>query len=351
MTNYSPFRGPERLVRMAQWLIALLFAFFLIRVGAAILADLPLLTKPPQAETFLSTPPITTLEAKLRPLAAERQRLQEQLNSLGQRQEVARQAYESGKASFDTWRAARTATEQSAQNMEVVARARQLDTQLQVRQQLRVEQQALESQRDALQGQVAPMEAQLALLKGQAERRFSRARERAERHVFGLRLLLVGPLLAVAVWQFRRYRTSVHWPFVFGLLIFAIYAFFFELVPYLPSFGAYIRYGVGALLTFVVGRALIRWLQAYLVEKQQEQAAPQEQRQRQIRYEKALQSLSHRQCPSCERQLSAKDGSLPNFCMHCGLVLQLDCPRCAFHHLSFFPYCPSCGLNQGSVNS
>lgn len=343
---YSPSRGPERLVKVAQWLITALFAFFLIKVGGAILADLPSLTTPPQRERFLKTPTIQALESQLRPLENERQGLRQQLNGLRQRQEVARQAYESDKASFDNWRSARSATEQAAQNPEVIARARQLDTQLQRQQQLRGEQQALERQLGRLQEKVAPIEGQLAQLQGQAERRFRQAREWAELQVFGLRLLLVGPLLAVALWQFRRFRSSEQWPFVWGFLIFGLFAFFFELVPYLPSFGAYLRYGVGALLTFVAGRALIRWLQAYLKRKQQEQAAPQEQRQSQIRYEKALQSLSQSQCPSCERRLPAKDGALPNFCMHCGLALQVDCPRCQCHHLSFFPYCPSCGLGH-----
>jgi predicted RNA-binding Zn-ribbon protein involved in translation (DUF1610 family) len=115
-------------------------------------------------------------------------------------------------------------------------------------------------------------------------------------------------------------------------------------VPYLPSFGAYIRYGVGALLTLVVGRSLIRWLNAYLLRKQREQAAPQQQRQRQIRYEKALQSLGRNQCPSCERSLPRQEGLLPNYCMHCGLQLQRHCSGCGSQHLAFFPYCPNCGI-------
>ena len=41
----NPSRGPERLIRSGQWLIALLFAYFLIQVGASLIADLPLLPK------------------------------------------------------------------------------------------------------------------------------------------------------------------------------------------------------------------------------------------------------------------------------------------------------------------
>jgi hypothetical protein len=83
--------------------------------------------------------------------------------------------------------------------------------------------------------------------------------------------------------------------------------------------------------------------------KQAEQAAPQQERQSQIRYETALQTLGRSQCLSCERSLSRSDGQLPNFCMHWGLQIHCDCPRCNHHHLSFFPYCPACGLAASTV--
>ena len=37
--------------------------------------------------------------------------------------------------------------------------------------------------------------------------------------------------------------------------------------------------------------------------------------------------------------------------MHCGLQIQRDCPRCNHHHLSFFPYCPACGLAAPTAES
>ena len=52
----SPSRGPDRLIRIGQWLIALLFAYFLIHVGSSLIADLPLLTKAPRQEQFVDLP-------------------------------------------------------------------------------------------------------------------------------------------------------------------------------------------------------------------------------------------------------------------------------------------------------
>jgi hypothetical protein len=222
----------------------------------------------------------------------------------------------------------------------VIARARQLDGLLRQEQQLRAQRSQLEANLQRAQGELAAPQGQLEQLRRQA-------RQRSELLAFGIRLAFVGPLLLLALWQFRRYRGSDQWPFVWGFLLFGLFAFFVELVPYLPSFGAYIRYGVGALLTLVVGRSLIRWLNAYLLRKQQEQAAPQQQRQRQIRYEKALQTLGRHQCPSCERSLPRQEGALPNYCMHCGLQLQRHCDGCGSQHLACFPYCPSCGLGSG----
>jgi hypothetical protein len=339
----SPSRGPERLVRLGQWLIALLFAFFLIQVGASLIADLPLLSPRPQQVRFLDRAGVARLERQRQPLQQRRDQLREEINRLGERQLLAGQAVEREQTSFDTWRAARSATEQLEQNPEVIARARQLDRLLQQQQDINVERRRLQAQLQVAQKDLLPIEGRIEQLRRQA-------RQRAELLAFAIRLLFVGPLLALALWQFRRFRSSDQWPFVWGFLLFGLFAFFVELVPYLPSFGAYIRYGVGALLTFGVGRSLIRWLNHYLLRKQQEQAAPQEQRQHQIRYEKALQSLGRNQCPSCERNLPLREGTLPNYCMHCGLQLQRGCGACGSHHFACFPYCPSCGQQAAAAS-
>lgn len=333
----SPSRGPERLVRLGQWLIALLFAFCLIQVGSSLIADLPLLSRRQPQERFLDTARAGQLERQLQPLQLRRDRLQGEIERLSERQLLAGEATAREQTSFDNWRAARSATEQAQQNPEVIARARQLDGLLRQEQRLRVQRSQLEADLQRAQGELAGPQGQLEQLRRQA-------RQRSELLAFAIRLAFVGPLLVLALWQFRRYRLSDQWPFVWGVLLFGLFAFFVELVPYLPSFGAYIRYGVGALITLVAGRALIRWLNAYLLRKQQEQAAPQQQRQRRIRYEKALQALARHQCPSCERNLPRQEGTLPSFCMHCGLQLQRHCGACGSQHLACFPYCPSCGV-------
>lgn len=340
----SPTRGPERLVRTGQWLIALLFAFFLNQVGSSLIADLPLLSRPPERARFVDQAQVAALETELSSLNRSRAELQEQQQGLAQRQEEARQAYDSEKSSFENWRAARSATEQGAQNPEVIARARSLDARLAEQRQLEAEGRQLAARMTTLQARIAAPRQRLDRLNQEADARLERARRGAELRAFAIRLAFVGPLLALAIWQFQRFRRSDNWPFVWGFLLFGLSAFFFELVPYLPSFGAYIRYGVGAALTYGLGRSLIRWLNAYLQRKQQEMKAPQEQRQGQIRYEKALQAVNRSQCPSCERNLPPRDGQLPNFCMHCGLQVQRDCRRCGHHHLAFFPFCPACGL-------
>ena len=339
----SPSRGPERLVRLGQWLVALLFAYFLIQVGGAVIADLPLLSKPPGLEQFLDRAEVSRLEAGLSPLESRRQALADQLQAVQRRQEEGQESYDRDKAAFENWRAARAVTAQSDQNPEVISRVRQLDVQLERQRQLSQERQQLQRQLAGVEAAIVPRQRRLAGLRSQADAQLARARQRAELRIFLIRLLFVGPLLALALWQFRRYRGGEQWPFVWGFLLFALFAFFVELVPYLPRFGAYIRYGVGALLTVVVGRALIAWLKAYGQRLQREQAAPAEQRQRAIRYEKALQAISRSQCPGCDRSLPRHDGALPDYCMHCGLQLQRDCPRCSHHNLAFFPFCPSCG--------
>ena len=339
----SPSRGPERLVRAGQWVIAALFAWFLIQVGASLIADLPLLSRAPEASQFRQEAALAAVQSRIEPLQQQSQRLQEELSGLSQRRGVAQENLRRERQSFDTWRAARAVTAQSDQNPEVLQRARQVDALLEQERQLAEQQRQLEQRQQQLNARLAPLQGQQMDLERRGEQAYANARSRHEWIAFLIRLGFVLPVLALSVHLFRRHRGGDQWPFVWGFLLFALYAFFVELVPYLPSFGAYIRYGIGALLTYLGGRALMRWLRAYLRRKQSEQQAPQQERLQQIRYEKALQSLSRRQCPSCERFLSGADAPPPDYCMHCGLRIQTHCRSCDHHHPAFYPYCSACG--------
>jgi len=209
----SPSRGPERLIRIGQWLIALLFAYFLIQVGSSLIADLPLLAKAPQQEQFVDRSRLEPLLAELKPLNQARDDLQGSLEGVRQKEVEAREAYDTDKASFDNWRSARSATEQSGQNPEVIARVRQLDTQLDQQRRLSAERQGLERQLGDLQSRIGGPQRQVDQLQAEAQARWEKARQGAEGRAFGLRLLFVGPLLALAMWQFRRFRGTDQWPF------------------------------------------------------------------------------------------------------------------------------------------
>ncbi|MFZ6754451.1 hypothetical protein ACO0KY_13855 [Undibacterium sp. Dicai25W] len=341
---YTQLRGPERFFRFGQWAIALLFAFFLINVGASLIADLPLLSKSPTPEDFVDHAANQKIELLIAPQRKQILAFENQQRLLTNQLNTSRENYAKDKQSFDNWRAARNSTEQSDQNPEVVAKARKLDVQLQMQQQLEDKIKQIDQQKLVIEENIRPQQQQLADLEVIANRAYETALYKDSLKAFGIRLLFVAPLLAIAIWLFRQHRKSQQWPFVWGYIVFALFAFFFELVPYLPSFGGYIRYGVGAALTFIGGKALIKSLQNYLEKKSLEQAAPQEERKHEIRYEKALESMARGQCPGCDRAIPAIEGVQVNFCMHCGLTTYTKCHACGLRHNAFYPYCPTCGV-------
>jgi hypothetical protein len=94
----------------------------------------------------------------------------------------------------------------------VIARTRQLDTQLDQQRRLSAERQGLERQLGDLQSRIDTPQRQVDQLQAEAQTRWQRARQRAEGRAFVVRLLFVGPLLALAIWQFRRFRGRDQWP-------------------------------------------------------------------------------------------------------------------------------------------
>ena len=129
-----------------------------------------------------------------------------------------------------------------------------------------------------------------------------------------------------------------------GSFCLALFAFFVELVPYLPSYGGYVRYIVGIVLTVIGGRYAIQALQRYLERQKLAEAQPAQTRQREMDYDQAQARMTKNICPGCERTVDMKDGKT-DFCPHCGLCLFDHCGHCSTRKNAFARYCFSCGTS------
>ena len=181
---------------------------------------------------------------------------------------------------------------------------------------------------------------------------------RIELRVFLYRLALTLPLLvlvlvlalALAGWLFAKKRKSTYWPFVWGFIYFALFAFFVELVPYLPSYGGYVRYLVGIVVTVtvLVGRQAIISLNRYLEKQKLAELMPDAQRREELSYDTALTRLAKSVCPGCERPVDLKNPDI-DFCPHCGIGLFDHCRACNTRKSGFAKFCCACGTAGGQV--
>jgi len=335
-------RLSEKWFQRGLWLLALVFAGFLTGLGSAVVGDLPQVEPSLTLETFMDPAATARARAELSAAEAAETRADGAAEQAELKRQVARQASQSSRETFDNWLATRQVTQRPEQDAELMARTRALDElkQSEVTAQAEVDRQA-QAQLDARQAAAAAHQA-LDALEQEAGKRYEVASRSAELRVFGYRLALTLPLLAVAGWLFARKRKSVWWPFVWGFIFFALFAFFVELVPYLPSYGGYVRYAVGIVITVAVGRYAVQALARYRERQQQAEQQPETVRRDELSYDAALTRLAKGVCPGCERPVDLKTPGI-DFCPHCGIGLFDHCGRCAIRKSTFARFCQSCG--------
>lgn len=327
------------------WLVALVFAAFLIGLGGQVVQDLPGVDRQLNLNDFIDNTRAEPLRAQLQKAdqAAQTARLEQQQARL--LRDAAQSNSRNASESFSNWIATRQATQQSDQNVELLKRTQQLDT-LKQRELSAIR--ALEVQdRALLDAEQAADKAQtgLAELQAKAQKRYDAEARRLELQVFLIRLAITLPLLVLAGWLFARKRKTAYWPFVWGFIFFAGFAFFVELVPYLPSYGGYVRYLVGIVLTAIIGRQAIVSLSRYLEKQRAAEQLSSSERQQELGYDAALTLLGKGVCPGCERGVDLKNQNI-DFCPHCGMSLFCKCNTCQTRKSAFTRFCHACGHNN-----
>jgi len=347
----------EKVSRFVLVIVTLVLAGFLIALGNKVLGDVDTWVPAPLQESFVDQAAMTKARAAQASVDKEMGAFTETRALYQKSLDKAQRQYEAQKQSYDDWLQARTTIGSSQEDTEVRGRAKSLDHFRQIQESWQAKIDEVEAQSAGTALKVSEAQARVSQLEAEGQARYTIAMHRYTLKVFCLRLALVLPILALAVVLFLRSRKGRFWPMVWGYGIFSLYAFFMGLVPYMPSFGGYIRLVVGVLLTLLAAFYVIRQLNRYLQKKKEELEASTQDRSASIQEEIALRAFQSHSCPSCERDFLIRKwypkvrqaseirsiDEAPGFCNFCGLPLFGSCQACGHKNFLHFPYCSCCG--------
>lgn len=346
----------ERTSKLVYYSISIILCLFLVLLSNKIIDDLDSTATKPLIEAYEDKFILADLNKKIKPLINELDNLYTKKSSIEKTIATAKANYTNEKQSFDNWVQTRKTLGSPQKDQEVIDRAKKLDEYYIVEQDWRLQLNALQKEIDATEAKQKNLSKSIDKEKEQAEKKYNVALKQYDLKVFLIRLLFVAPILALGIFFFVRYRQHKFWPLYFGFTLFAFYAFFFGLVPYLPSYGGYVRYAVGIILSIGLGYYAIKTIRKYIETKQAELKISTQERAKNVQIQVAEKALENHYCPSCGKDFILKKWEFPfkkgdidtaqlvtDFCRHCGLELFSNCKKCGTKNFAHLPYCSSCG--------
>lgn len=346
----------ERTSKLVNYTISFVLCIFLILLSGKIIGDLDATTTRPEVEFFKNKATLTNLVENANTIQADIDNLYIKKSSIEKTIATAKENYNNEKQSFDNWLETRKTLGSPDKDQEVIDRANRLDELHQIEQNWRLQLNAKQDEIDNKNIELAEVqkliynENEIAYKKHEAELK------KYELKVFLIRLLFVAPILGIGIFFFIRYRRHKFWPLFFGFSLFSFYTFFFGLVPYLPSYGGYVRYTVGIILSVGLGYYAIKSIRKYIEQKKAELKVSTQERAKNVAIEVAVKALDNHYCPSCGKDFLIKKWDSPSknvaddayklvtdFCRHCGLELFSNCKNCGHKNFVHLPFCSSCG--------
>jgi len=347
----------ERTSRMVNYSISTILCVFLILLSNRIIGDLDSTTRRPYSEDFEDKTTLAALDKEMEQQDAELENLNSKKETVEKTISTAKENYANEKQSFDNWLQTRKTLGSPDKDQEVIVRANRLDDFYKVEQEWRVQLNAIQSQIDETEKEMQKIRQSIYSEQSAAYEKFETELKWYDLKVFLIRLVFVAPILALGIFFFIRFRRHKFYPLYFGFTLFSVYAFFFGLVPYLPSYGGYVRYSVGVILSVGLGYYAIKHIRKYVEQKQAELKISTQERAKTIQSATAEKALENHFCPSCGKDFLLRKWEFPaakptdtdmykfttTFCRHCGLELFKNCNNCGTKNFAHLLFCSSCG--------
>ncbi len=357
----------EKTSKLINYLIAIVLCGFLISLSGKLIDDVDEWKERPTVEEFQDQKFLAAKYAETEVLNQKINVLYEKKRTVENTANIAQSNYINAKNSYDNWLQARKTIGSPTEDKEVLKRANELDEYYKTEQEWRKEIALLDDEINELN----KAKDEINLLIGKESNRAYQEQRIAFRKydlkVFLIRLLFILPILLLGIFFIVKFRKHKYWPLFLGYVLFSFYAFFFGLVPYLPSYGGYIRYTVGIILSVVFGIYAINKIRKFIEHKKTELKVSTTERAKKVQTETAEKALDNHICPSCGKDFIVKRwdkssntkndknqtaavglGMVTNFCRFCGLQLFKECKTCGSENFAHLPFCSHCGdkLNE-----